>query len=84
MGADHINYEEEMNQQYKTPVFFVNIWMRVAWFLFCIPAFMILANHDDMIRIFIPHRLTYMGNETETRIPTRYETLYAIDTIPKY
>ena len=72
MGADHINFEEEMNQQYKTPVFFVNIWMRIAWFLFVIPGLMILVNHEDLTRTFIPHRLTYMGAETETVIPTRY------------
>ena len=84
MGADHINYEEEMNQQYKTPIFMVNLWQRVAWFLFFLPAFMILCNQDDMVRIFVPHRYTYSGNETDTVSPTRYETLYAIDYIPKF
>lgn len=84
MGADHINYEEEMNQQYKTPVPIVNLWMRVAWFLFAIPAFMLMCNMDDMIRIFVPHRYTYMGNTTETVVPTRYETLYTIDYTPKF
>ena len=83
MGADHIYYEEEMNQTYKTPVAIVNLWQRVAWFLFVVPAFMILANHDDMVRIFIPHRNTYMGQECDTVVPTRYETLYAINHIPK-
>ena len=84
MGADHINYEEEMNQQYKTPTILVNTWMRVAWFLFLVPAFMIMCNYDDMIRIFVPHRYTYMGQETDTVVPTRYESLYAIDYVPKF
>ena len=84
MGADHINYEEEMNTQYKTPTVVVNTWMRVGWFLFLVPGFMIMMNQDDMTRVFIPHRWTYMGRPTETNIPTRYETLYAIESIPKY
>ena len=84
MGADHINYEEEMNQQYKTPTVLVNTWMRIAWFLFVVPGFMIMCNMDDMVRVFVPHKYSYMGNETDTVNPTRYETLYLIDYIPKF
>ena len=84
MGADHINYEEEMNQQYKTPTVIVNLWMRVAWFLFVVPGFMIMCNMDDMVRVFVPHKYSYIGNETDTVSPTRYETLYTIDYIPKF
>ena len=73
-----------MNQQYKTPTPVVNLWMRSAWFLFLVPGFMMLFNTDDMIRIFVPRRNAYIGNETDTIIPTRYETLYAIDRIPKF
>ena len=73
-----------MNQQYKTPTLIVNTWMRVAWYLFGTTAFMMLFNYDDMVRIFVPHRYTYIGNETDTVIPTRYETVYAIDHIPKF
>lgn len=58
--------------------------MRVGWFLFLVPGFMIMFNFDDMIRIFQPHRYTYSGNETDTIIPLRYETLYAIDRIPNF
>jgi hypothetical protein len=84
MAADHINYEEEMNQQYKTPVPIVNLWMRVAWFLFLVPGFMIMFNFDDMVRIFVPHTYNYIGNETDVTIPTRYESLYIMDRIPKF
>lgn len=73
-----------MNQQYKTPPVMVNAWMRVAWFLFLIPGLMLMVNQDDMIRIFIPHRWNYIGKAAEVTVPTRYETLYAIDNIPKY
>ncbi len=73
-----------MNQNYKTPTVIVNTWMRVAWFLFLVPGFMILCNFDDMVRIFIPHKYTYMGKANDTVIPTRYESLYAIDYLPKF
>lgn len=73
-----------MNQQYKTPTFIVKMWMRVGWFLFLVPAFMIMCNYDEMTRILIPQRYDYMGNATDVVIPTRYESLYAIDYLPKY
>ena len=73
-----------MNQQYKTPTVIVNLWMRVAWFLFWVPGFMLMCNMDDMVRVFVPHRYTYAGNTTETVVPTRYETLYTIDYVPKF
>jgi hypothetical protein len=73
-----------MNQQYKTPTMIVNTWMRVAWLLFLVPGFMIMCTFDDLQRILVPHRYTYMGKETDTVYPTRYETLYAIDYIPKF
>lgn len=72
MGADHINYEEDMNQQYKTPIIIVNTWMRVAWFLFVVPMFMMLFNYDDLIRILQPHKYAYIGKESDTVTPLRY------------
>jgi hypothetical protein len=72
MGGDHINFEEEMNQQYKTPTAFVNLWQRVAWFLFLVPIFMLVVNMDDMTRVFTPHKYAYMGNESDTVLPSRY------------
>lgn len=72
MGGDHINFEEEMNQQYKTPTAFVNLWQRVAWFLFLVPIFMLVVNMDDMVRVFTPHRYAYIGNESDTVTPVRY------------
>jgi len=62
MATDHVNYEDEMNQQYKTPTPIVNLYMRVAWFLFVVPAFMMLFNFDDLIRVLVPHRYSYIGN----------------------
>ena len=84
MAADHINYEEEMNQQYKTPIPIVNLWMRVAWFLFVVPGVLMFFCLDDMVRIFVPHKYNYIGMETDATIPTRYESLYAMDRIPKF
>ena len=72
MAADHVNYEDDLNQYYKTPTAFSNLTMRVAWLLFFVPIFMMFFNFDDMIRIFQPHKYTYSGNETDTTIPTRY------------
>lgn len=72
MAADHVNYEEDMNQQYKTPAVLVNLWMRVGWFLFLVPGFMIMFNFDDMIRIFQPHKYGYIGNVSDTVTPLRY------------
>ena len=46
MTTDHVNFEEEMNLNYKTPTIMVNTWMRVAWFLFLVPAILIMCNHD--------------------------------------
>jgi hypothetical protein len=83
MTTDHVNFEEEMNLNYKTPTIMVNTWMRVGWFLFLVPAILIMCNHDDMLRIFVPHKYNYMGLEADTVIPTRYESLYAIDYLPK-
>lgn len=70
MAADHVNYEEDMNQQYKTPTALVNLWMRVGWFLFLVPGFMIMFNFDDMIRIFQPHKYSYIGNVSDTVTPS--------------
>jgi hypothetical protein len=72
MAVDHVNFEEDMNQQYKTPTVFVNLWMRVAWFLFTVPIFMLIFNMDDMVRVFQPHKYRYIGNESEPIIPARY------------
>ena len=84
MGADHVNYEEDMNQQYKTPPVLVNTWQRVGWFLFIVPGFMIIFNTDDMVRIFQPHKYNYIGNASDTVTPLRYETLYVFDRLPKF
>ena len=73
-----------MNQQYKTPTVIVNLYMRVGIFLFVIPGFMLMLNMDEMTRTWVPFRFNYSGNETDTVIPTRYETLYAIDHIPRF
>jgi hypothetical protein len=62
MATDHVNYEDEMNQQYKTPTPIVNMYMRVAWFLFVVPAFMMLFNFDDLTRVLVPHKYNYIGN----------------------
>lgn len=84
MATDHVNYEEEMNLQYKTPTIIVNTWMRIGWFLFLVPSIMIMCNHDDMLRIFVPIKFTLIGEESEAVSPTRYESLYAIDYLPKF
>ena len=83
-ATERVNYEEEMNLQYKTPTVIVNAWMRIAWFLFGVTGFMMMNNYDDMVRIFVPHTYIYPGQPSDTYIPTRYETLYAIDYIPNY
>ena len=84
MATDHINYEDEMNLQYKTPTAIVNLYTRVAWFMFVVPTFMMMFNFDDMSRVFIPHKYNYIGNESDTVVPTRYETLYIYDRLPKF
>jgi hypothetical protein len=84
MAADHVNYEDELNQQYKTPTPIVNLYIRVAWFLFVVPAFMMFFNFDDLTRVLVPHKYSYKGNESDTVIPTRYETLYVYDRLPKF
>lgn len=43
-----------------------------------------VSGLDDMVGIFIPHKYTYMGKANDTVIPTRYESLYAIDYLPKF
>jgi len=62
MAADHVNYEDDFNQFYKTPTAFANLGQRVAWLLFFVPIYMMFFNFDDMIRIFIPWRNSYAGN----------------------
>ncbi len=72
MSTDHVNFEEDWNGNYKTPTAFVNLVMRVAWFLFLVPAFMMMFNMDDMVRVLQPHKYTYTGNATDSIVPLRY------------
>ena len=72
MAADHVNFEDDMNQYYKTPTVLSNLIVRVGWFLFVVPIFMMFFNFDDMIRIFVPHKYSYIGNQSDPVIPTRY------------
>ena len=49
MATDHINYEDEMNLQYKTPTPIVNLYTRVAWFMFVVHTFMMMFNLTMML-----------------------------------
>ena len=53
-AADHINYEEDFNIRYKTPTFITNASMRIIWFFFLIPSFLISFYLGDMVRLFNP------------------------------
>ena len=84
MAADHVNYEDEMNQTYKTPTLIVNTWQRVGLFFFFMAAFFLMFAMDNMPQIFVPFKLTYPGVGGDPVIPSRYESLYMIQKVPSF
>jgi hypothetical protein len=84
MAVDHLGYEEDFNQHYKTPMQITKLSIRVAIFLFIVPIFMMFFNYDDMVRIFQPHKYRYIGEINDAEVPSRYETLYIIDRLPRF
>jgi len=82
MGTDHVNYEEDMNLTYKTPVILVNTYQRVGIFLFFMAGFFLVFCMDDMLRMFVPFKKGYIGIAQDARIPSRYESLYIIQKLP--
>lgn len=82
MATDHVNYEEEMNLTYKTPVVIVNLYQRVGIFFFFMAGFFLIFCMDDMLKMFVPFKKGYIGLVQEPRVPTRYESLYVIQKMP--